>query len=119
MTALFCHIFLFSLLAYANCKDAKARQDAVNSDLVLTNVERKVDISTHLAKISSSITIENTGKSSVGFLLYAVEPSLQENLSFLGASVSYVLSTCSDSHLLSYLQKITGPVGYLAWRSAI
>ena len=88
MAALFRHIFLFSLLALANCKDAKARQDAVNSDLVLTNVERKVDISTHLAKISSSITIENTGKSSVGFFLYAVEPSLQDNLSFLGASVS-------------------------------
>lgn len=87
MTALFFHVFICSLLAYASCKDAKPRQDTVNGDLILTNVDRKIDISTHIAKITSSITIENTGKASVGFFLYAVEPSLQDNLSFLGASI--------------------------------
>lgn len=87
MTSLFVQIFICSLIAFASCKEAKIRQDNVNNDLILTNVDRKIDISTHLAKITSSITIENTGKGSVGFFLYAVEPSLQDNLSYFGASV--------------------------------
>lgn len=87
MTSLFVQIFICSLIAFASCKEAKIRQDSVNSDLILTNVDRKIDISTHLAKITSSITIENTGKASIGFFLYAVEPSLQDNLSYFGASV--------------------------------
>ena len=81
-------IFTLCLLSFANCKTAKIRQDAVNNDLVLANVERKIDISTHLAKIVSTITIENTGTSSTGFFLYAIEPQLQENIAFLAASVS-------------------------------
>ena len=89
MTSLFVQIFICSLIAFASCKEAKIRQDNVNNDLILTNVDRKIDISTHLAKITSSITIENTGKGSVGFFLYAVEPSLQDNLSYFGASVSF------------------------------
>lgn len=87
MTSLFVQIFICSLIAFASCKEAKIRQDNVNNDLILTNVDRKIDISTHLAKVTSSITIENTGKGSVGFFLYAVEPSLQDNLSYFGASV--------------------------------
>lgn len=80
-------VIVCNLLVYSSCKDAKVRQDTVNSDLVLTNVDRKIDTSTHLAKIVSSLTIENTGKSSVGFFLYAIEPSLQDHLSFVGAAI--------------------------------
>ena len=93
-------IFTLCILSYANCKTAKIRQDVVNNDLVLTNVERKIDISTHLAKIVSSITIENTGTSSTGFFLYAIEPQLQENIAFLAASVSW----------LCYCNTVNGPV---------
>ena len=66
---------------------AAARQDAVNADIVFTNVDRKIDISTHLVKISSAITLENNGKSSVGYFLIAIEPILKESLSFVGAAV--------------------------------
>ena len=76
------------MFACASCKNAKVRQDAVNNDLLLTNVDRKIDISTHLTKIATSVTVENTGKSSIGVLLYVIEPSLQDHVSFLGASVS-------------------------------
>lgn len=69
----------------------KASQDQINNDLVNTNVERKVDVSTHLVKITTSITIENTGSSSVKSFLYVVDPPLQGKLSFIGAMVSFEL----------------------------
>ncbi|KAL5014709.1 hypothetical protein ScPMuIL_008979 [Solemya velum] len=49
------------------------------------NVERKIDIATHLVKISTSITLENTGASAVKSFLYVVDPPLQGKLSFIGA----------------------------------
>lgn len=114
MTFFFSHVFVFCLLAFVNCKDAKARQDSVNNDLTLTNVDRKIDISTHLAKISSTITIENNGKSSVGFFLYAVEPSLQDSLSFLGASIKG--NEDKDSSLTVAQTSVAGKGDVQFWR---
>ncbi|XP_052782111.1 dolichyl-diphosphooligosaccharide--protein glycosyltransferase subunit 1-like [Mya arenaria] len=66
---------------------AFGRQDAINVDLVISDVERKIDISTHLVKITNEITFENTGKSSTGYFLVPIDSSLQNYLSFFGASL--------------------------------
>jgi len=72
---------LFGLVA--TC--CTANQASVNSDIVLSNVDRTVDISTHLPKISSVITVGNTGKGAVKSFLFAVDPNLSDDVSFVGA----------------------------------
>lgn len=60
---------------------------SVNDDLVLNKVERNVDVSTHLIKISTSIVVENTGKTTAKYFLYNVDPPLQADIAFIGAYV--------------------------------
>ncbi|KAL4226817.1 proteasome regulatory particle base subunit [Mactra antiquata] len=69
------------------CMNVIARQDAINNDLTITEADRKVDISTHLVKISTALTFENNGKSSTGFFLVPVDAALQDYLSFFGATI--------------------------------
>lgn len=63
----------------------------VNAKLVISEVSRKIDLSTQLTKISTSLTIENGGDSSTGFFHLAIEPSLVDKLAFVGATVSFFL----------------------------
>ena len=78
-------IFVVTTLLATCCTAQKA---SVNSDIVLSNVDRTVDIATHLPKITSVVTVENTGKSAVRSFLFAVESGLSNDLSFFGAVVS-------------------------------
>ena len=62
--------------------------DTINNALVNSKVQRNIDVSDHLPKISSVITLENTGKSTVQSFLFAVDGALSSYLSYIGASVS-------------------------------
>ena len=75
-----------------------ASQDTISGDLVNNKVQRNIDLATHLPKITTTITVENIGKSSVRSYLLAVDPSLKDDLSFIGAVVSIMHSkvTVSD-----------------------
>lgn len=55
-----------------------------NSKLVITEVSRKIDLSTQLAKVSTSLTIENGGDSATGYFYLAIEPSLVDKLAYVG-----------------------------------
>lgn len=59
--------------------------DSVDTSLVNKNVERIVDLTTQLAKITTKITLENTGDSNVRSFLFAVEANQKERLAFVGA----------------------------------
>ena len=61
----------------------------VNANLINVDVKRTVDLTTHIVKISSSITIENTGKTAENYFIYAVDVALSESLSYIGALVSF------------------------------
>ena len=50
-----------------------------------------MDLSTQLAKVSTSVTLENAGDSSVGYFHLAIEPSLVDKLAFVGVTVSFHL----------------------------
>lgn len=63
-------------------------KDDFNSKLVINEVSRKIDLSTQLAKVSTSVTLENAGDSSVGYFHLAIEPSLVDKLAFVGVTVS-------------------------------
>jgi len=59
--------------------------DVIDSNIVNSKVDRKIDISTHLVKTVSTITIENKGTTAVRTYLFSVSAALKDNLSFIGA----------------------------------
>ena len=72
-------------------------KDAINSGIVNAEVSRKIDISSHLVKVSETIKIENKGSSSVSSYLLAIPSSENDKLSFLSAAVSsnyYTINNC-------------------------
>ncbi|KAF2350789.1 Ribophorin I [Trinorchestia longiramus] len=78
----------FCLLSLGLCAS-----DVLNKDIVIKNVERKIDLTTQLVKISHKITIENTGSSPVKYFLMTLTQEEFEKVSFLGAQVgSYQLA---------------------------
>lgn len=56
--------------------------------LVNEDVKRTVDLSTHLAKITTELVLSNRGQSSVHSFMLAVEADLAPHLAYIGASVS-------------------------------
>lgn len=62
-----------------------AVQDKIEDGLVNTKVTRTIDLTSHLPKITSQVTLENTGKTGVRSFVFSVDPSLKDNLSFIGA----------------------------------
>lgn len=76
------YLLLLPFLVSVLCK---VNQDTVDQSIVVTQVERKIDIASHLVKTYTSITIENKGSSTVRAFLYVVDPSLKNKVSFIGA----------------------------------
>ncbi|KAK4872122.1 hypothetical protein RN001_016246 [Aquatica leii] len=60
-----------------------------NGAIINKNVERVIDLSTQLVKISSAITLENTGKDAESKYIITLEPNSIRNLSFISAKDSY------------------------------
>lgn len=73
----------FVLYIATNCLTASI--DSISSDVKWKNVDRTIDLSTQLLKISTKITLENSGKSPLKSFLIAVEPSSKNHLAFIGA----------------------------------
>ncbi|XP_013175793.1 PREDICTED: dolichyl-diphosphooligosaccharide--protein glycosyltransferase subunit 1 [Papilio xuthus] len=58
--------------------------DTISNDIRIKNVERHIDISSQLVKITSKITLENAGQKPVKNFLYAAESTTKNNLAFVG-----------------------------------
>lgn len=78
-------VTVLCILATVFCK---VNEDTINNGIVNTKVERKIDITTHLVKIYTTITFENKGAGGVSQYLYVVDPTLKDSVSFIGAAVS-------------------------------
>lgn len=61
----------------------------VNANIVITNVERNIDISSQLARITSKITATNEGTGSVGEVLVGVDAASLSKLAFLDATLPH------------------------------
>lgn len=62
---------------------------AASADLVLEEVRRSLDLSTHLAKISAELSLANApGGAAASTFLLALEPGLEPRLAHLGVQVS-------------------------------
>lgn len=57
--------------------------DVINTDIVNTNVDRAIDITSQLVKITYKIAMENTGKSVAKSFLFAMEKNLKPRISFI------------------------------------
>lgn len=98
-----------------SCNKIYCRQDAINNDLTITQADRKIDISTHLVKISTTVTIENAGKTSAGFFLVPIDSSLQNYLSYFGATLK-AEGEEKASHLSVTQTTVTGQSDKQFWR---
>lgn len=61
--------------------------ETVNTGIRNKNIVRSVDISTQLVKVSYSITVENAGNNGIRTYLFAIEPEIESDLSYIGAQV--------------------------------
>lgn len=77
---------MLRVLLVAAMAAALAAGESINPDLVIKSVERSIDITTQLAKINYKIALENTGKASVKFFLFSVDPKLAAKVAFVGAT---------------------------------
>lgn len=95
----FCALLCCILIVRCN-----VNRDTISSSIVISKADRKLDISSHLVKLGSALTVENTGKTSIKSFLYAIDPTLQSYLSFIGASLKdddnklTVSKTAVDGH---------------------
>ncbi|CAH2102917.1 unnamed protein product [Euphydryas editha] len=80
----FCVLFVL----YIVIKCDSVNVDTISSDIKIKNVDRSIDISSQLVKITSKVTLENTGKVPVKTFLLAVEGTAKNNLAFIGAKDS-------------------------------
>ena len=63
-----------------------------SKDLLVTSLDRTIDVATQLVKINTKLTLSNGGQSSLKFFHFAIEDGAQDKLSYIGATVS-VLGT--------------------------
>jgi len=90
-----------------------ANQASISADLVNTNVDRTVDLSSHLPKITNVITVQNTGSSSAKSYIYAVDSSVADSVSFVGAVAK---SSDEDQRLTVSETTVANQVGKVFYR---
>lgn len=76
---------MYKILIFSVIISCAYSQININKNLINSNVERVIDLTSQLVKITSTITLENTGKESVQNLLVYLEPDLSGTLSFMSA----------------------------------
>ncbi|XP_007888541.1 dolichyl-diphosphooligosaccharide--protein glycosyltransferase subunit 1 [Callorhinchus milii] len=69
------------------CGFLAAVRSADGSSLVNDDVRRTIDLGTHLAKISTDVTLSNSGHSAAASFLLAVQPGLESHLAYLGVTL--------------------------------
>lgn len=91
-----CFSFRLAALAALLLASCILGKDDINSRLVISEVSRKIDLSTQLTKVSTFVTLENGGDSATGHFHLAIEPSLVDKLAFVGVTVSFPQLICYD-----------------------
>ena len=70
-----------------------AAQDGINKDLINKKIERKLDISSQLVKVTQKITLENGGPAPVRAFLVTITQVEKDKLSYMNVQVR-VRSRC-------------------------
>ncbi|XP_071818001.1 dolichyl-diphosphooligosaccharide--protein glycosyltransferase subunit 1-like isoform X1 [Apostichopus japonicus] len=103
-------LFAFVVLTtlYSSC--LSENKVTIKPGLVNKKVERKVDISSQLVQISTSVTVENTGSSAADSYVFGLDPVMEDTLAFAGASQTEDEEEDSEKVSLAPV-KITGQSG--------
>ena len=62
--------------------------EAVSKDVIVTNVDRSIDLASQLVKISSKLTVSNVGKSPIKSIHFTVDENAVDKVAFVGATVT-------------------------------
>lgn len=82
-------LICLSLLCVFNVSLASTGEaTTVNSGIVNKKVERNIDISSQLVKITSKITLENTANSPVTYFVFVIDEEVKNKLAFVTAHVN-------------------------------
>ena len=73
-------LIIVSLLVQCRAEDS--------SGIVNKIVNTALDLTSHLAKFTISVTLENNGEQSAAHVLYLIDPMLVDNLAYINAEVS-------------------------------
>lgn len=60
----------------------------LSSDVIIKNIDRTIDISTQLCKVSCKLQVENAGKSPVNVIYFAIDPLEISKVSYISARTS-------------------------------
>lgn len=63
-------------------------EDGSSNGIVNKVVNTALDLTSHLAKFTVSVTLENKGEQSAAHVLYLIDPLLADNLAFINVEVS-------------------------------
>jgi len=75
----------------------------VNPDLNVKSLDRTIDMTTQLVKMSHKVTLENKGKSPAKTFLFSIDPSLRSKVAHIGATVG----SSEKTYLRLYEAKVT------------
>ena len=75
---------LYCLLIQTNTGETV---ETVAKDLMVTNVERTIDVASQLVKINTKLTLSNEGQSTLKFFHFTIEDSAYTKISYIGVSV--------------------------------
>ena len=76
---------LISVILYLFQTFSLTNSQVVDSNLVIKNVERSIDLQSQVTKITAKLIVENGGKSPVKNFLYAFDPKQKEHVSSVTA----------------------------------
>ena len=79
-------IVLIIVLLLAQCR----ADNGITNKMVATSL----DLTSHLAKFTISVTLENNGDQSAAHVLYLIDPMLVDNLAYINAEVSVFAASC-------------------------
>lgn len=76
---------MYKILLLLGCLSVSFSAEPINTQLLNKDVERTIDLTSQLIKITATITLENTGKDTIRNYLLVLEPESADNLSFISA----------------------------------
>ncbi|CAD5114442.1 DgyrCDS3573 [Dimorphilus gyrociliatus] len=104
---------LFSLLALSLVL-VSAAQESISKEITITNVERTINLKTHIPKVISLLTLETTSASGVQSFHYAIEGYYRKHVQYVGAV--FKKKDEDDERLVATPVKVTGQSGKLFYR---
>uniref|UniRef100_A0A646QCR6 Dolichyl-diphosphooligosaccharide--protein glycosyltransferase subunit 1 n=1 Tax=Hemiscolopendra marginata TaxID=943146 RepID=A0A646QCR6_9MYRI len=69
------------------CQINSVFPETINSELVIRNVDRSIDLASQLVKNNVKMSVENTGSSPIKSILYVIDPAIKDHLAYISASL--------------------------------